>query len=87
LLEDEPVELGARRRRGATEDELLPLGLELDDDDVLSVEVELDPEVDGTLLRASWASCSATRTASSDRPDAHQRGPCESRCRRSAGRG
>jgi hypothetical protein len=49
LLEDEPVELGADGDAG-DEDELLPLGLELDDDDVLSVEVELDPEVDGTLV-------------------------------------
>jgi len=47
LLEDEPVELGAL----GDELELLPLGDELDDDDVLSVEVEveLEPDVDGVV--------------------------------------
>jgi hypothetical protein len=51
LLEDEPVELGADGDAG-DEDELLPLGLVLDDDEVLSVEVELElePDVDGTLV-------------------------------------
>ena len=46
LLEDEPVELGAL----GDELELLPLGDELDDD-VLSVEVELElePDVDGVV--------------------------------------
>ena len=47
LLEDEPVELGAL----GDELELLPLGDELDDDDELSVEVELElePDVDGVV--------------------------------------
>lgn len=44
LLEDEPVELGAL----GDELELLPLGDELDDDE-LSVEVELEPDVDGVV--------------------------------------
>ena len=53
LLEEEPVELGADGDAG-DEDELLPLGLVLDDDEVLSVEVELELEpVDGVVAEGA----------------------------------
>jgi hypothetical protein len=53
LLEDEPVELGAEGDAG-DDDELLPLGLVLDDDEVLSVEVELELEpVDGVVAEGA----------------------------------